>query len=102
MTERLTAVTLKVKDTLGIGDSITTFSGNLNQNGLNSLWSLNWSSDSEWIYVTANENGTIVSYSDNVASVSAPAYERIPRFPALSLECQREGAPAPHDAAAGP
>jgi hypothetical protein len=86
MTERLKAITLKVKETLGIGGSFTTFNGTLNETDTASLWSLSWSSDSEQIYVTANENGTIVSYNDYVSGDSMPSYDRIPRFPTLNLD----------------
>jgi hypothetical protein len=86
MNERLTAITLKVKETLGIGDSFTSFSGNLNEYGKQSMWSLNWSSDSEQIYVNANENGAVVNYSYNTQGVSIPVNNRIPRFPAMSLD----------------
>ncbi|SHH78628.1 S-layer homology domain-containing protein [Sporobacter termitidis DSM 10068] len=84
--ERLTAITLKVKDTLGIDDSFTSFNGDLNETGAASLWALNWSNDKEQIYVSANENGTIVSYNDNVAGVSTPANGRIPKFPTLTID----------------
>ena len=88
MTERMKAVTLKVKETLGIGDSFTSFSGNLNESGTASLWSLSWSSDKEQVYVTANENGTIVNYSANLTGdpTRTYMYSRIPRFPAMSLD----------------
>lgn len=87
LNDRMTAVTLKVKETLGIGDSFTSFDGYLNEYGNQSLWSLTWSSDSEQIYVSANENGTIVSYSDNKRSYADSSfYGRIPRFPTMSLD----------------
>ena len=94
MTERLKEVTLKVKETLGIGDSFTTFNGNLNESGAASLWSLNWSSDSEQIYVRANENGTVVSYSRYKSGAGDTTYERIPRFPSMSLDDARSVADA--------
>ena len=86
MTERLKAITLKVKEVLGIGDSFTSFNGNLNETDTASIWSLNWSGDSEQIYVNANENGTIVSYNDYTTGIGSTSYDRIPRFPAMSQD----------------
>ena len=86
MTERLKAITLKVKETLGIGDGFTSFTGNLDEVGAVSLWSLNWSGEGERIYVRANENGTVVSYNNDIDRRSAPRYSGIPRFPAMSLD----------------
>ena len=86
LNDRLKAITLKVKETLEIGDGFTSFNGNLSETGTASLWSLSWSNDSEQIYVTANENGTVVNYSDYVSGGSSAPYERIPRFPAMSLD----------------
>ncbi len=86
MNERLTAITQKVKDTLSIGDSFTSFTGNLNETNAASLWSLNWSNDKEQLYVSANENGTIVGYSDSYTGRGMYATGRIPRFPTLSID----------------
>jgi hypothetical protein len=86
MTGRLKAITLKVKETLGISDSFTSFSGDLNETGTVSLWSLNWSSDKEQIYVSANENGTVVSYRDSLTGSYQPSGGRIPKLPALGLD----------------
>ncbi len=90
--ERMKATTIKVKDTLGIGDEFTSFDGTLNEYGGVSLWELNWSNDKESIYVTANENGRIIRYSDYISDVSRPVYGNIPRFPKISIDEARSAA----------
>ncbi len=83
---RLKAITLQVKDILGIGDEFTTFNGTLNENNKASLWSLTWSKDNEQIYVSANEYGRIVSYNHYSASASTPSYGQLPRFPSITID----------------
>lgn len=60
--ERLTQVTLSVKQTLDIGDQYTDFSGQLTESDPVNQWNLTWTSEEETIYVTATEAGKIVSY----------------------------------------
>lgn len=86
LNERLKAITLSVKNTLGIGDAFTSFNGTLNENERASLWSLTWSKDNEQIYVSANENGRIVSYNNYVSGNNTPIYSHIPRFPAITID----------------
>ncbi len=59
---RLTAVTLAVKDTLDIPDTFDEFYGTVYEDQYTPYWSLNWSSDNEQLYITANESGKIFSY----------------------------------------
>lgn len=84
--ERLKAITLSVKETLGIGDTYTSFDGALNEYGTVSLWDLNWSDDKGSIHVTANESGKIIHYREYVSSIDRPSYENIPRFPKISAD----------------
>lgn len=94
LNNRLEAITLKVKETLGISDSFTSFKGSLNENDTASLWSLNWSKDDEQIHVSANENGTVVSFNDYVSGSNAPSEGKLPRFPAMTLEEAKSAAGA--------
>jgi hypothetical protein len=94
MDARLKAITLSVKETLGIGDTFTTFDGTLNEYGTVSLWELSWSNDAEHIYVTANENGRIIRYQDYVSNTDRPAYGNMPRYPKISVEEAQSAAAA--------
>ncbi|SMC47994.1 YcdB/YcdC domain-containing protein [Papillibacter cinnamivorans] len=60
---RLKAVTLKVKETLDIGDDYTEFTGNLTESDPAAQWSLYWSKDDESLQVRATEEGKILYYS---------------------------------------
>lgn len=84
--ERLKAITLSVKETLGIGDTYTSFDSALNEYGTVSLWDLNWSGDKGSIHVTANESGKIVRYREYVSNIGRPSYENIPRYPKISAD----------------
>ena len=84
--ERLKAITLSVKDTLGIGNAFTSFDGVLNEYDTVSLWELRWSSDKENINVTANESGKIVRYDYYGSGIGTSAYGNIPRFPKISVD----------------
>ena len=75
-----------MKETLGIGDTYTSFDGALNEYGTVSLWDLNWSDDKGSIHVTANESGKIIHYREYVSSIDRPSYENIPRFPKISAD----------------
>lgn len=86
LNERLKAITLSVKETLDIGDDFTSFNGTLNESESASLWSLSWSGEKEQIYVSANENGRIVSFSDYITGSFTPSGGNIPRFPKMTLE----------------
>lgn len=60
---RLTAVTLKVKETLGLDtDVFGAFYGNFYEDTLSPVWNLNWSGDSGNLTIEADENGNIDSY----------------------------------------
>ncbi|MGI5972082.1 MAG: S-layer homology domain-containing protein [Oscillospiraceae bacterium] len=74
--EKLARVTLIVKETLGIEDKYTDFSGDFTEQGSTSYWNLSWTSEEESLYVTADENGKVLRYSDNQYSI----YDRINNF----------------------
>ncbi|NLA86683.1 MAG: hypothetical protein GX847_05250, partial [Clostridiales bacterium] len=92
--ERMKAITLSVKETLGIGDAFTSFDGDLNEYDGVSLWELNWSNDKERIYVTANESGKIVRYNEYVSDTVQPSYGNMPRFPKISIDEAKASAAA--------
>lgn len=84
--QRLAQVTQAVKEQLDIGDSYTTFYGELTENQLNTFWSLNWEKEGESLRVVAGEEGTIYSYDrqreeDYAASSDSGG---VTAFPALS------------------
>ncbi len=61
--ERLTAVTLKVKEALDLDtDAFDTFYGNLYEDALSPIWSLSWSGDSGYLSVEADEEGRVSNY----------------------------------------
>ena len=55
--QRLTQVTQKVKQTLGIPDSYTTFYGELTQDEISPYWRLNWEGEEASLTVYAGEDG---------------------------------------------
>lgn len=80
---RLTKVTQKVKDTLSIPDSYKSFSGEPQENYLGTRWELRWSGDNGNLYVTATDEGKVLSMSrDTVSASSGDRYD--PRFPSLT------------------
>lgn len=91
---RLKAITLSVKETLGIGNAFTSFNGSLNEYGPVSLWELNWTGDNEQLYVTANENGRIVRYQEYAPDTSRTPYSNIPRYPKISVDEAKSAAAA--------
>ena len=60
--QRLTQVTQKVKQTLGIPDSYTTFYGELTQDEISPYWRLNWEGEEASLTVYAGEDGKIYRY----------------------------------------
>ena len=90
--ERLAKVTAKVKSTLGISDTYGEFYGELQENGLAPVWSLNWSGrDSDGrLEVEATEDGKVIRYylssEDPAAPVSSTDWKFPPAFPKLSRE----------------
>jgi len=90
---RLTKVTQKVKDTLSIPDSYKSFSGEPQENYLGTRWELRWSGDNGSLYVTATDEGKVLSMSrDTVSSSSGERYD--PRFPSLTRAQAQEKAQA--------
>jgi hypothetical protein len=82
--ERLKAITLKVKETLGIGDYFTDYSGTVSEEGGVSIWSLNWTSEDQQIYVQANENGRVIGYTNYKSDGNQYIPGNLPRFPSLT------------------
>ena len=82
--ERLTQVTLKVKQTLDIGNEYESFSGDL-QEGLRPYWSLRWTKGDEELHVVADETGKIYQYYRySSGSVSSPSSDSVPTLPTVS------------------
>ncbi len=91
----LKQVTLLVKNTLGIDDSYTDFSGNLSTEGSFSYWSLNWTKDAQSLSVCADTNGKILSYyksTDGDHYYGNPYYS--PAFPKVSRDKAQQAAKA--------
>lgn len=80
---RLTKVTQKVKATLSIPDTYSSFSGQPQENYLGTRWELHWSGDDGDLSVTATDEGKVLSMYRNSAAVSRE--DRFdPRFPSLT------------------
>ncbi len=92
--DRLTQVTLRVKETLGIGSEYEEFYGELWENELAPTWSLNWSREEDTLVVEATEEGKVLRYSlqENGESSSGEGFQ--PSFPATSQEAARQAAQA--------
>lgn len=88
---RLAAVTAKVKDTLSLDtEAYDSFYGEPYENELAPTWSLEWSNDAGSLYVTATEEGKILSYRRSDYTMT-PADSDRTRFPTYTRE---ETAPA--------
>ncbi|MDP4109803.1 MAG: hypothetical protein Q8878_07245, partial [Bacillota bacterium] len=85
--KQLEAVTLKVKNLLDVKDSYTDFSGELNDTGTHSLWSLSWTGDGENLNVCASETGKIASFNYYSDSGSSEPYSgSLLKFPEFTKE----------------
>ena len=90
--QRLAQVTVKVKETLSIGDEYEEFYGELRENELAPVWDLNWSGNGVSLTVSATEAGKILScyFSDESSGYDTPSVygggNYIPAFPAVSRE----------------
>ncbi|WP_300551864.1 YcdB/YcdC domain-containing protein, partial [Desulfovibrio sp.] len=93
---RLTAVTNKVKATLGLDtDGYDSFYGNLNEQLLVPVWSLNWSGTGGSLSIQADEDGRILSYYYYDAAESNDYPTRYaPTFPKGKEETARAAATA--------
>jgi len=60
--EQLKKVTLKVKETLGIGDDYKSFTGNSYVYGSQTWWNLSWDNENESLYVTCDDNGKVYGF----------------------------------------
>lgn len=83
--ERLTQVTLKVKEALDIGDEYDSFSGDLRE-GLRPYWSLQWTGDDQDLSVIAGEDGKIYQYHRSRSNSSVSSSGSVPTLPAISRE----------------
>lgn len=94
--QRLAQVTAKVKKTLEIGDEYTEFYGELRENELAPVWSLNWSRQEDSISVTATESGVVLSYNFSVEDGTQiyRGQEFPPTFPAMSRDQAQRSAEA--------
>ncbi len=84
--EALKRVTQVVKNTLGIDNSYTEFSGDLTDEGDFSYWSLYWRKDGGSISVNADTNGKVISYSKNTDDYYRDNSGYSPSFPKVSRE----------------
>jgi len=85
--ERLSEVTLIVKETLGIGDKYTNFYGNLNDKGIRQIWTLNWSDENESLTVYADQTGKVLYYSRDTYSYDYRySNDFAPKFPSVTRE----------------
>ncbi len=98
--QRLAQVTVKVKETLSIGDEYEEFYGELRENELAPVWDLNWSGNGVSLTVSATEAGKILScyFSDESSGYDTPSVygggNYIPAFPAVSREQAQKSAEA--------
>lgn len=83
--ERLTQVTLKVKEALDIGDEYDSFSGDLRE-GLRPHWSLQWTGEDHDLSVIAGEDGKIYQYYRSRLDSSVSDSGSVSTLPALSRE----------------
>ena len=90
--DRLTQVTLKVKETLGIGDKYDTFSGDL-QESIRPFWSLHWSGGEQGLEVVAGEDGKIYQFY-RYREGSSSSDSSVPSLPAVSRSQAQEAAQA--------
>lgn len=96
--ERLAKVTAKVKSILGISDTYGEFYGELQENELSPVWSLNWSvlDSDDRLEVEATEDGKVIRYylssEDPSTPVSNTDWNFPPAFPKLTLEQARASA----------
>lgn len=82
--QRMTQVTQAVKEQLNIGDSYTTFYGDLTENEFRTCWTLNWEKEGDSIRVVADQEGTIYQYDRS--REDAQAADSGSAFPALSRQ----------------
>lgn len=86
MDQRLQAVTLKAKQTLGIGDEYSSFTGSLTESSPTPQWSLYWSNDDESLQVRITETGKVLQYYSyqNGGTYSSQGGS-LAKFPSMSL-----------------
>ena len=91
---RLTQVTQKVKQTLGIGDEFSEFYGELQENEISPYWRLEWSGEDASLTVTAGEDGKIYSYSYGEDTYQRDGGDYGPSFPKMTAAQAQETAKA--------
>ena len=90
---RLKNVTELVKGTLDLDtDAFTNFNGNLSEEELGVVWSLNWSGDNASMNVEALDDGAVISYwyNDNQENYRYNPY--LPTFPKLDAQAAKAAA----------
>jgi hypothetical protein len=90
--QRLTQVTQKVKQTLSISDSYTSFYGELTQDSINPYWRLSWEGEEASLTVYAGEDGKIYRYQYSPADTADQSGSFDPSFPNLSVDQARQAA----------
>lgn len=81
--DRLAAVTAQVKETLALDtEKYTTFYGDLMEDILAPSWELSWSGEGSSLYITATEEGKVLSYRRYEESGSQSSGGYAPAFPA--------------------
>lgn len=90
--QQLTQVTEIVKKTLGIGNEYTDFYGNMEEKGLVSMWSLNWSNEEKKLHVTADTNGKVLWYYLDFTNEPWNNDSNLPSFPKTSRVTARQTA----------
>jgi len=89
MDDALTAITLAVKNTLGVSDNYTSFTGNYNEYVQNT-WSLDWSGTNGSLDVTADGQGKVLSAYYYLNSTSANTFGGFdPRLPTQTDEAEK-------------
>lgn len=93
---RLARVTQAVKETLDLDtEAYTDFHGNVYEQELGTVWSLNWSGDGTSLGVEALEDGTVISYWRSDSDVVTPYYRNdLPTLPKLDAAAAKAAAEA--------
>ncbi|WP_159456471.1 S-layer homology domain-containing protein [Intestinibacillus massiliensis] len=91
---QLEAVTRSVKAQLDIGDQYTDFYGQLDDDGLEPYWNLQWEAPGERIGVEASQDGVIRWYSRNTDGIARYGDDFPPQLPKITREQAQAAAQA--------
>lgn len=95
MPERLSEVATQVKKQLSISNDYNTFQGQLQENGLESYWELQWKKeDGSYLTIDATESGKIMSYNYQNTVAQNKYYDHYfaPAFPKISQDKAKKSA----------